>query len=113
MWITRVFHCWVNWQIAFHSAIWGADVTLPLGELGLLKLCGFSGIQGEESTPPRVVPPARKGEHRFFEVVLLIGKIRKVGQSWRNTERRRALKAVQVRARSAGNKLDPWGAPLD
>ena len=54
-----------------------ADVTLPLGELGLLKLCGFSVIQGEENTPPRVVPPARKGEHRYFETVLLIGKIRK------------------------------------
>jgi len=55
-----------------------ADVTLPLGELGLLKLCGFSVVQGMENTPPRVVPPARKGEHRYFEIVLLIGKIRKV-----------------------------------
>jgi hypothetical protein len=55
-----------------------ADVTLPLGELGLLKLCGFSVVQGAENTPPRVVPPARKGEQRYFEIVLLIGKIRKV-----------------------------------
>ena len=55
-----------------------ADVTLPLGELGLLKLCGFSVVQGAENTPPRVVPPARKGEQRYFDIVLLIGKIRKV-----------------------------------
>ena len=55
-----------------------ADVTLPLDELGLLKLCGFSVVQGAENTPPRVVPPARKGEQRYFDIVLLIGKIRKV-----------------------------------
>ena len=55
-----------------------ADVTLPLGELGLLKLCGFSVIQPAENHLPRVVPPARKGEHRYFDVVLLIGRIRKV-----------------------------------
>lgn len=55
-----------------------ADVTLPLGELGLLKLCGFSVVQAAENHLPRVVPPARKGEHRYFDVVLLIGKIRKV-----------------------------------
>ena len=53
-----------------------ADVTLPLDELGLLKLCGFSVIQNENASP-RVVPPARKGEQRYFDIVLLIGKIRK------------------------------------
>ena len=58
-----------------------ADVTLPLGELGLLKLCGFSVVQGAENTPPRVVPPARKGDQRYFEIVLLIGKIRKAVDS--------------------------------
>ena len=55
-----------------------ADVTLPFGELGLLKLCGFSVVQGAENTPPRVVPPARKGEQRYFDIVFLIGKIRHV-----------------------------------
>jgi DNA-binding cell septation regulator SpoVG len=54
-----------------------ADVTLPLGELGLLKLCGFSVVQ-REGNLPRVVPPARKGEQRYFDVVLLIGKIRRI-----------------------------------
>jgi DNA-binding cell septation regulator SpoVG len=55
-----------------------ADVTLPLGDLGLLKLAGFSVVQGVASTPPRVVPPARKGDQRYFDIVFLIGKIRKV-----------------------------------
>jgi len=55
-----------------------ADVTLALGELGLLKLCGFSVMQMVDGDPPRIVPPARKGEQRYFDVVLLIGKIRKI-----------------------------------
>ena len=58
-----------------------ADVTLPLDELGLLKLCGFSVVQAAENTPPRVVPPARKGEYRYFDIVFLIGKIRQVVDS--------------------------------
>lgn len=70
-----------------------ADVTLPLGELGLLKLCGFSVIQPAEENPPRVVPPARKGEQRYFDVVLLIGKIRKAVDDAVLTEYSRQLGA--------------------
>ena len=68
-----------------------ADVTLPLGELGLIKLCGFSVVQGAENTPPRVVPPARKGEQRYFDIVFLIGKIRNVIDTAVLTEYERQL----------------------
>jgi len=53
-----------------------ADVTLPLGEPGLLKLSGFSVI--DTGSELRVVPPARKGKSKYFEVVSLIGKIRRM-----------------------------------
>jgi hypothetical protein len=49
-----------------------ADVTLTLGESGTMTIAGFSVI----GDPPRVVPPARKGEQRYFEVVLLTGKLK-------------------------------------
>jgi DNA-binding cell septation regulator SpoVG len=54
-----------------------ADVTIPLGSDGLVKVSGFSVIQ-RDSEPPRVVPPARKGEFRYFDTVALIGKIRSI-----------------------------------
>jgi DNA-binding cell septation regulator SpoVG len=54
-----------------------ADVTIPLGSDGLVKVSGFSVIQ-RNSDPPRVVPPARKGEFRYFDTVALIGKIRSI-----------------------------------
>ncbi len=50
------------------------DVTLPLGGDGVAKLSGWSVIQ-TNGQPPRVVPPARKGKYRYFDVVALIGKI--------------------------------------
>ena len=49
-----------------------ADVTLSFGDDGILTVCGFS-ISGN---PPRIVPPARKGTHRWFEVVLIHGKVK-------------------------------------
>jgi DNA-binding cell septation regulator SpoVG len=52
-----------------------ADVTIPLGGDGLVKVSGFSVIQ-RDSEPVRVVPPARKGEFRYFDTVALIGRIR-------------------------------------
>jgi len=52
-----------------------ADVTIPLGSDGLVKISGFSVIQ-RDSELPRVVPPARKGEFRYFDTIALIGKIR-------------------------------------
>jgi DNA-binding cell septation regulator SpoVG len=51
-----------------------ADVTIPLGSDGLVKISGFSVIQRDLEL--RVVPPARKGEFRYFDTVALIGKIR-------------------------------------
>ncbi len=54
-----------------------ADVTIPLGSDGLIKISGFSVIQ-TASEPPRVVPPARKGQFRYFDTVALIGKIRPI-----------------------------------
>jgi hypothetical protein len=54
-----------------------ADVTIPLGKEGLVKISGFSVIQSD-SEPPRVVPPARKGQFRYFDTVALIGPIRHI-----------------------------------
>jgi DNA-binding cell septation regulator SpoVG len=54
-----------------------ADVTIPLGTDGLVKVSGFSVIQ-RGSDQPRIVPPARKGEFRYFDTVALIGKIRSI-----------------------------------
>jgi len=54
-----------------------ADVTIPLGSDGVVKISGFSVIQ-IDSQPARVVPPARKGEFRYFDTVALIGKIRAI-----------------------------------
>lgn len=53
------------------------DATIPLGSDGLIKLSGFSVIESDGGMP-RVVPPARKGQSRYFEVVSLIGKIRSI-----------------------------------
>jgi DNA-binding cell septation regulator SpoVG len=52
-----------------------ADVTIPIGNDGVIRISGFSVIQ-TDSQPARVVPPARKGEFRYFDTVALIGKIR-------------------------------------
>lgn len=54
-----------------------ADVTIPLGSEGLVKISGFSVIQ-MEAEQPRVVPPARKGQFRYFDTVALIGPIRHI-----------------------------------
>jgi DNA-binding cell septation regulator SpoVG len=53
-----------------------ADVTFALGEAGVLKLSGFSVI--DTGAELRAVPPARKGQTKYFEVVALIGKIRRM-----------------------------------
>ncbi len=52
-----------------------ADVTIPLGSDGVIRLSGFSVIQPDGQSP-RVAPPARKGKQRYFEIVALIGRIR-------------------------------------
>src|SRR5215472_2839715 len=56
-----------------------ADVTLVFGELGLVKLCGFSVFQGAENQLPRVSPPARKGNgSHYYATVMLMGKLQKL-----------------------------------
>jgi DNA-binding cell septation regulator SpoVG len=54
-----------------------ADITFPLGGDGVVKVFGFSIIVTDGSLP-RVVPPARKGTQRYFEIVALIGKVRSI-----------------------------------
>jgi hypothetical protein len=49
-----------------------ADVTVSLGESGDFTMFGWSVI----GDPPRVVPPARKGDKRFFDVLTLSGKVK-------------------------------------
>ena len=52
-----------------------ADITIPLGDDGLLRILGFSVIE-RDSESPWVAPPARKGQFRYFDIVSLIGKIK-------------------------------------
>jgi hypothetical protein len=49
-----------------------ADVTLTLKDCGTLTLYGFSVIED----PPRVLPPARQKDQRFYEVLALTGKLK-------------------------------------
>jgi hypothetical protein len=51
-----------------------ADVTVNLGEVGEFTTFGWS-VLGD---PIRVVPPARKGEQRFFDVVAMTGKLKTI-----------------------------------
>jgi hypothetical protein len=47
-------------------------VTVSLDESGEFAMFGWSVI----GDPPRVVPPARKGDKRFFDVLTLSGKLK-------------------------------------
>ena len=49
-----------------------ADVTLHLGDSGEVTMLGFSVI----GTPTQIVPPARPGKQRYFDVVRLEGKLK-------------------------------------
>ena len=49
-----------------------ADVTLTLKDWGTLTLYGFSVI----GDPPRVLPPARQKDQRFYEFLALTGKLK-------------------------------------
>jgi hypothetical protein len=49
-----------------------ADVTLYLGDSGEVTMLGFSVI----GTPMQIVPPARPGKQRYFDVVRLEGKLK-------------------------------------
>jgi len=54
-----------------------ADVTIPLGDDGTIKLFSFSVLE-MEGKPLRVMTPARQGKQRWFENVELTGKIRQL-----------------------------------
>jgi DNA-binding cell septation regulator SpoVG len=54
---------------------WHADVTIPLGLDGAVKISGFS-VFVTDAGKLWVAPPSRKGEKRWFDVVTLMGKIR-------------------------------------
>lgn len=64
-----------------------ADVTLSLGECGVISISGFSLV----GSGPRVVPPARKGDQRYFDVVLLTGKVKTLVYTLIGMEYRSAL----------------------
>ena len=68
-----------------------ADLTLSFGDEGILTLYGFS-ISGN---PPRIVPPARKGTHKWFEVVLMHGKVKALVWTRIAMEYKVALAAAQ------------------
>jgi hypothetical protein len=72
-----------------------ADVTIPLGADGVIKLSGCSVIQ-IDGQAPRVVPPARKGKQKYFEVVSLIGKIRPLVDDAVLREYDRQVKAQKI-----------------
>jgi len=76
-----------------------ADVTIPLGSDGLIRLSGFSVIESDGKLP-RVAPPARKGKMRYFEVVGLIGKIHSIVDEALLTEYERQKKS-QANQRSS------------
>jgi DNA-binding cell septation regulator SpoVG len=52
-----------------------ADVTVPLGADGVIKISGFSVIQSDDGLP-RLGLPSRKGQNRYFETVTPVGKVR-------------------------------------
>lgn len=54
-----------------------AIVSIPLGPDGSITVSGFS-VLCTDGQAPRVVPPARKGTSRFFDIVTLTGSIRAV-----------------------------------
>lgn len=46
-----------------------ADVTIVLPRSGWIKICGFSILESPDK-PLRILPPARKGTQRYFDVVV-------------------------------------------
>jgi hypothetical protein len=50
-----------------------ADVTIQLGSLGFIQVLGFSVF--DSGSGCRVIPPARKGQRRYFDIVVLRGEI--------------------------------------
>jgi hypothetical protein len=64
-----------------------ADVTITLGQMGTMVILGFSLI----GDLPRVVPPAREKEKRYFDVVLLSGKLKTLVYTLIGIEYKKAL----------------------
>jgi len=55
-----------------------ADVSLALGGDGVIKICGFSIFQHDENQLPHVSPPARAGNGKWYDTVMLVGRIHKL-----------------------------------
>ncbi len=51
-----------------------ADVTVALGDAGEFIMFGWS-VMGD---PIQVVPPARQGKSKYFDIVLLSGKLKTI-----------------------------------
>jgi hypothetical protein len=72
-----------------------ADVTLPIGADGFVKLCGFSIMQAD-TEQPRIAPPARRSGERYYDNVMLIGKVRAIVQEAILDEYNRAVDSQGV-----------------
>lgn len=53
-----------------------ADVSIPLGLAGAVKLCGFLVVLRDAGEQLAVIPPSAKGKEKYFDKVELVGKIR-------------------------------------
>lgn len=53
-----------------------AEVTVPLGLAGAIRLSGFSIVQWREGEALKIMLPSRKGKERYFDTVELVGRIR-------------------------------------
>jgi len=61
-----------------------ADVTVALGEAGELTMFGWSVM----AEPMQVVPPARMSKSKYFDIILLSGRLKaivytKVGMAYK------------------------------
>jgi DNA-binding cell septation regulator SpoVG len=54
-----------------------ADVTISLGDDGIVALLGCSVLE-IDGRPQRILMPARKGKQTWFDIVELTGKIRSI-----------------------------------
>ena len=73
-----------------------ADVTLSLGEWGIVTMQGFS-VSGN---PAHVVPPGVKGTQKWFDIVLMHGKVKALVWTRIGMEYRAALAAAQTDSQS-------------
>lgn len=70
---TRLFPAKPGGKVLAH-----AEVTIPLGQSGAIKVSGFSVVRFREGEPIKVMPPSRKGQQKYFDTVELVGRVRPV-----------------------------------